>query len=97
MRLEPTVYVLSKVDKYTPKLTESSTLTDEEFIEQAEKFGEVYSLMGFQESFNIEYNSITNVFDCIRIIWRKTEDTSYGVEVSNYTNSEKYIDELPII
>lgn len=97
MRVEPTVYVLSKVDGYTPKLTKSSTLTDEEFIEQAEKFGKVFSLNGFQEAFNTEEQNFNNLFDSIRIMWRRTEDTHFGVEVSNYTNSEGYIDDLPII
>ena len=89
MKLEPTIYVLDST-KY-----DTSELTNEEFIDSAEFGGKVYSLSGFQEAFNLE--EILTSFDVIRIIWRKTSDNMFGVEVSNYTNSEKLIDDLPII
>lgn len=87
MRLEPTVYWLDSNNYNT------IDLTDEQFIDTAEKFGKVSSLSGFQEAFNLGEINIAS----IRIVWRRTDDTMFGVEVANYTESEEYIDDLPII
>lgn len=87
MRLEPTVYWLDSNNYNT------IDLTDEEFMDTAEEYGKVFSLSGFQEAFNLDEVNTAS----IRIVWRRTDDTMFGVEVANYTESEEYINDLPII
>lgn len=45
---------------------EESEKTDDEFITEAEKQGTVYTLRGFEQTFNGESDFISNVFSFIR-------------------------------
>ena len=97
MRLEPRVYTLPANGLSSPEGIENENLTDEEFIEKAERIGTVDSLRGFQDRFNHELQDINSMYTTMRILWVEITDDMYGVEVSNYANSETEIDELSII
>lgn len=60
-KLEIRVYVLD-----TQEHLNDLAYTDEQFIEQAEQDGRVYTLQGFQEAFNLE--EINSTIDVIRFI-----------------------------
>lgn len=59
--IETRVYVLD-----TQEHLNDLAYTDEQFIEQAEQDGRVYTLQGFQEAFNLE--EINSTIDVIRFI-----------------------------
>lgn len=61
--LETRVYV---VDTFNIGKKEWDNLTDEEFMHLAEESGNVYSVKGFQEAFNME--EVNSEIDIIRFI-----------------------------
>ena len=61
---ETRVYVVNQEDSEKEVLN----LTDEEFMEIAERWGRVYSLQGFQETFNSQKDEVSHSEDFIRFI-----------------------------
>jgi uncharacterized protein (DUF2164 family) len=61
---ETRVYVVNQEDT----TTEVEELTDEEFVEIAEEWGRVYTLQGFQDTFNKEKDEVSHSEDFIRFI-----------------------------
>ena len=61
---ETRVYVVNQEDSEKEVLN----LTDEEFMEIAEQWGRVYSLQGFQETFNSQKDEVSHSEDFIRFI-----------------------------
>ena len=61
---ETRVYVVNQQD--TTRKVEK--LTDEKFMEIAEQWGRVYSLQGFQETFNSQKDEVSHSEDFIRFI-----------------------------
>ena len=61
---ETRVYVVNQEDSEKEVLN----LTDEEFMEIAERWRRVYSLQGFQETFNSQKDEVSHSEDFIRFI-----------------------------
>ena len=64
LKSETRVYVVNQED--SEKVV--NDLTDEEFIGIAEQWGRVYSLKGFQETFNDQKDEVSHSEDFIRFI-----------------------------
>ena len=61
---ETRVYVVNQEDSEK----EVQNLTDEEFMDIAEQWGRVYTLQGFQETFNNQKDEVSHSEDFIRFI-----------------------------